>query len=308
VGLPKTIMLATLSSLGQPTSEALLPRDASAQALPEPLDVSALFEGRKLIECANGQKFHWRPKSKDDILTIYLQEDKTGSSSLRTTLRKLKTDNLCIIEPDAKATDVCRGSAILLAGDFGACAAVKGNRCRYFTMMREPIDRLVSEYNYFCKQCSEDGKFCGRLANTTPACPGASFLDWAGEFREQYIHHFSRNWDAGTSSAHKGYYASFLSGFENRGKPNEQMYKCALENITRPNFLAVKTENLTTTGWERIQTFLGAGDLGLENDDNVYERNVDHEPDQYNPSPAELAKARELNKWDVKLYDSISNR
>lgn len=34
------------------------------------------------------------------------------------------------------------------------------SRCRYFTLLREPVARAVSAYEYFCRDCSEHSRFC----------------------------------------------------------------------------------------------------------------------------------------------------
>jgi len=33
--------------------------------------------------------------------------------------------------------------------------------CHYITILRHPIDRIESEYSYFCQSCAEQGAYCG---------------------------------------------------------------------------------------------------------------------------------------------------
>jgi hypothetical protein len=39
----------------------------------------------------------------------------------------------------------------------------------YFTILREPVARTASSYNYFCLDCSEDGRFCGTNSSSAPS-------------------------------------------------------------------------------------------------------------------------------------------
>ena len=48
---------------------------------------------------------------------------------------------------------MCRGDAIAI-GSYGDCRAVAPRKCQYFTVLREPIARRVSEYDWFCRAWS----------------------------------------------------------------------------------------------------------------------------------------------------------
>ena len=113
----------------------------------------------------------------------------------------------------------------MLNGPYGGCMHV-ARRCSYFTVLREPVERLISEYNYFCLRCSERRKFCGRLANTS--CPRMKFLDWAAAHANQYTWHFSRQW------SHGGFFDAYITGFSGyiTGNTHAKLSGCLLHNNT----------------------------------------------------------------------------
>ena len=45
-----------------------------------------------------------------------------------------------------------------------------GRKCRYMTVLREPISKIVSEWNYFCRDCRETRRFCSTVRSAdTPS-------------------------------------------------------------------------------------------------------------------------------------------
>lgn len=74
-------------------------------------------------------------------------------------------------------TDTC-ALALTLAqhnatGTFGTCEVLHfgspqqlpGPQCVYFTLLREPVSRVVSAFNYFCRACSESGRYMPSAVN-----------------------------------------------------------------------------------------------------------------------------------------------
>ena len=65
----------------------------------------------------------------------------------------------------------------------------------YVTILRHPIERVLSSYRYFCKSCAEEGRFCGdettALRSEMPNCPNASVVEWAQFEGNVYVADFS---------------------------------------------------------------------------------------------------------------------
>ena len=142
----------------------------------------------------------WTPQDDAAVLTVYVRLVKTGSSSMLSTLTG--QSSACLIRPLVtgcnpahvrfKTMHNCTGNAVLAPAEFGACRhAVGGNsRCRYFTLLREPLARRLSEYNYYCRGCAEFSMYCGRMANTS--CPHLGFVEWVRRFDNPYTRMFMR--------------------------------------------------------------------------------------------------------------------
>ena len=138
-----------------------------------------------LSEVADSDNFGWPAlaregapgtSSQDDDLLVYISIDKAGSSSIRRLLSRrantrlepvaeyrsswngqcpptvLKYSNLCEVAqlhgtwPDA-CWHVNRG-AVVMDSRLGFCSQGHGRACKYLVVLREPVARLVSSYNY----------------------------------------------------------------------------------------------------------------------------------------------------------------
>lgn len=73
------------------------------------------------------------------------------------------------------------GGSVVPVEQFGFCEEGHGRVCEYVVVLRDPIERLVSAYNYFCLGCFE-GRQCagGNEASVEPYdCPGGSLVEYA---------------------------------------------------------------------------------------------------------------------------------
>ena len=291
-----------------PTGSRWLPETSDGAT--HTLDLSHLYVDARGLSWqqnlfATTKRVVWSPESPSDMLTIMIQEDKTGSSSVRKTLTKAELSTkaglsaFCFIEPGS----TCNRSAVMPA-DYGACDAVKPRPCQYFTTIREPLARLISEYSYFCLACQDKKKFCEPVGRLNPArCPHQmSIVEWARNFSNPYTHHFSRSW-TGNRTRH-GYYHAKSTGFGDlpvaERKASAKNYESALMNLSKPDMLVLKTEELSSMGWNRLGNFLGQSNLA----DFASKSNV-HEHD-YEPTQAERDVMREANGWDIKLYQHLA--
>lgn len=82
-------------------------------------------------------------------------------------------------------------NSVVVDTHFGFCERAHGRACQYFVLMREPVARLISGYNYYCVNCLE-----GHCRNaviplrTLARCPFMSLLDYARLSGNYYVEHF----------------------------------------------------------------------------------------------------------------------
>ena len=256
----------------------------------------------------------WQPRSPDgDVLTVFVEVGKTASTTVHKTFRDTieATGSFCIID-FANDPKPCFGSAIVFGVPFGACSALApGSRCQYLTTLREPGNRTVSEYNYFCRACSEGGKLC----NANTGCPKTSFMQWARDHSEQFTQHFSPplwpptvQWMEHQDAEHTAYYYQYAHGFPDRPTVNDRDYERALSVLSGDGpmpMLTIKTEELDVDGWERIEEYVGAPGLDLRSHEEVVLHGRPKGGD-YEPTEEELKEVREvIDAYDSRLYQAI---
>ena len=271
----------------------------------------------------------WQPESADDVLTIKIEIGKCGSSTLMATLlaQRHRKGGYCIVDGrkdksdptfhgiiGARQQSPCRSSAVLLGGEYGDCRYVSG-KCQYLTLIRDPVHRALSEYNYFCRACSERGKFCKGLRGRETACPHRmSFLEWARKYSLQYTRHFAQQWshfnEKGFFNISLGYAHQYYHGFAGMELPTERDYeqaKRALTGHTQHPVLAIKVEELDSTGWRRIDRFLGKPGFGIQKSEQLRNRATPL-PTDYTPTEAELEEVAKINHWDVAIFNSVRSQ
>ena len=256
----------------------------------------------------------WQPASPANVLTIYVEVLKAGSMTVRHTITNAVASNrtsYCVINAKQDTTP-CFGDAIVFGVGFGGCAVLPpGSRCQYLTSLREPGNRTVSEYNYFCRSCAEGGTLC----NSVTGCPHTGFMQWARGHAEQFTQHFSPplwpptvQWMEHQDAEHTAYYYQYAHGFPDRPTVNDRDYERALSVLSGNGptpMLTIKTEELDVDGWERIEEYVGAPGLDLRSHEEV----VLHgrpKRDDYEPTEEELKEVREvIDAYDSRLYQAI---
>ena len=222
---------------------------------------------------------------------------------------------------------LCASKDVVTGDGYGSCARVQpaARPCRYFTVLREPMNRLLSEWRYFCLGCAESGKFCGR--DVTTRCPNMTIAEWAARQPNQYVRNFGQGWarhvPANYSHA-RAYYCSYVSGFTRRGcgdeagslvsTPPPDLTELDLERaaaaLSAPDMLTLWTDQLDSPsdGWPRLARWLQgtrAGDAlaaaPLPEPDNV-----GHNHDE--PLAEELRAACRINELDCRLYTRLRNQ
>jgi len=289
----------------------------------QPFD-DALFHVRRPVQNETETLLRlWQPASPANVLTIYVEVLKAGSMTVRATITNAVSSNgtsYCVINARQDTTP-CFGDAIVFGVGFGACAVLPpGSRCQYLTSLREPGNRTVSEYNYFCRSCAEGGTLC----NSVTGCPHTGFMQWARGHADQFTQHFSpplwpptpqwvkieddvRNQD-GLLRSH--YFYQYSRGFPARPRVNDTDYERALRVLSGHGptpMLAIKLEQLEVDGWERIQEFLGAPELDLRSHEEVRLHDDQRDKtDDFEPTEEEMREVRAvIDAYDRQLYDAV---
>ena len=191
---------------------------------------------------------------------------------------------------------MCRGDAIAI-GSYGDCRAVAPRKCQYFTVLRDPVARRVSEYDWFCRACKEGNKYCGRLVMACPPpgdpAPPPTLEAWAQRSPNVYTQIFSREESCGG-------YSALAAG---PTRLDADAYARAAAALAAPDMLVLTTEDLDN-GWGRLDTYLGRqpgeGIAKPTARANVYSG------DRYRAPPEERERVAALEHYDVALYDAIA--
>ena len=191
-------------------------------------------------------------------LVLYVHEGKTGSSTVRHVLQAAQSASsqdqwLCELSDSSNVTfETCQHSDVVIGPAlYGTCSLFR-RPCRYFTVMREPVDRLVSSYNYFCLSCKENGKFCWtnvqaeRLWNAS--CPSMSFLEYTAIYANMYTWHFGRRV--------MPYYDNMHQGFAHEKPLANSDFVAARRALTQPDMLLIQTDELDGGAWDRLERWL----------------------------------------------------
>ena len=137
-----------------------------------------------------------------DGLMVYVQLSKVGSTSMRSYLNSAlgSFDDFSFVHSNGahRSGHASLQEATLAQGKYGLCnlmwARGLSRRCTYFTLLREPLARLKSSYDYFCKSCAEGSRYCKNpllAGRSGVACPKMSLLDFAYLEGNVYTHEFS---------------------------------------------------------------------------------------------------------------------
>jgi len=165
--------------------------------------------------------------------------------------------------------------------------------CRPFTLLRHPMDRLVSAYNYFCLNCEQGGKACNGKNSFAEyqagnphkyTCPDMTIVDYAKHLGSYYVSFFSgcRGFDCDEANLHH-----------------------ALMNLNKSSTLVLFLEGLykplfgKAPGVDQLASFLGETDFPTPNHpSNVHAHS-------FEPSQEERKEMATVLALDMKLYDTL---
>lgn len=138
-------------------------------------------------------------------LYVFLAFDKVGSTSMRDWMKALSADgetNPCNTWTDGieKCRNLPGGSFVNEGAMYGFdfCEKLVLDRpCQYFTILRDPIQRILSSYKYFCVECQENGRQCiggsEALYRKVLRCPNMTIVEYARALGSPYTRSFANH-------------------------------------------------------------------------------------------------------------------
>lgn len=225
--------------------------------------------------------------------------------------------HLCLAEnnaPGSTARPDCAGSpsdSVVLVTNPGYCEALAAHSsrpCSYMTVLREPVDRIISEYNYWCLDCldkvedyAHEGKHEGIFCGKDYHCPDRmSITAWARRHGNEYTRRLATR--KGHETLAGGFYSDvgYLSS-----KLTEDDFEAALSVLQADNMLALSIEELEVgvggkpSGMEQLADFL-EDPIVLDPNTRAVETNQ-HEH-TYQPTKKELHQLQNILDYDIRLY------
>ena len=252
-------------------------------------------------------------------LSLYVLVGKTGSSTMRALLLHAAVASpnpawLCTPGMPHGNADCARAEVALGAerrdgsGDVSRAATGWQRGRRFFTTLREPVERAASEYAYFCLWCGDENKFCGRMARTDCVHRNVTFAQWLVRAPNQYTRRFARFWPG------LSYSQSYVRGFPELAPVTRGDLDRAVATLTRPSSLVVYLDEMNTSdlavqraALDRLRAWLGGGNgshaaRALADVATFPHENALPSELRYVPTAAERRLACSVNDMDCALY------
>ena len=131
-------------------------------------------------------------------LLVFLGFEKTGSNTLAKAF-ELRAQGRASSRSRPSTPNDCDGQAylcrqnlaqpgccarepngsVVLDDHYGLCERYAATReCRYLTLLRSPLERAVSAYNYFCVACAQGNAHCTSGPNACPNVGISEYVSW----------------------------------------------------------------------------------------------------------------------------------
>lgn len=290
-----------------------------------------------------------RASRHDPDIVAWVSFGKVGSTTMRQLLsaRAAKHDwhtypgsqGMCTAKPlNLSSTSLPQCSDVersnVVQTDFGYCNLLQGARsCKYMTLVREPLDMMVSRYNYYCLACAENGTECPGFTETGEVdtvardrflrkrkseqdprmasrpiltCPNMSLVDYARYAGNIYTGMFSGR----KTLCDQDYFTNISTGNEAymacRNTLNTGDFRKALAfPMNKQNLIlrleSLYSEDIQPNGVDQLAAFLHEGDMALSAHAVLRNKNKH----QYTPSIEEKKELRNILIYDVLLYATI---
>lgn len=257
-------------------------------------------------------------------LSIYVKVGKTGTSTMQELLLRaavaapgappwLCTPGMPHGNADCTVAEVGYGTERLFgSGDVYRAATPWQRGRRFFTTLREPVERTVSEFQYFCVRCEDAQKFCGRM-NADCVHQNVTLAQWAARAPNQLVRRFSRFWPEMT------YLHSYVRGFPQLAPVSMADVERAVASLTRESSCVIYTDEMNTSDMatqrvalDRLRAWLG-GDASraaraLENVTGFPHENAGSSDTRHALTAAERRLVCEVNWADCLLYERVRGR
>lgn len=228
-------------------------------------------------------------------------------------LRGYKWDqNLChwdkmLSEPQQKNLECSRqpDTSVVTTVFPGYCEALNGFRpCQYFTLLRDPVNRMISEFTHFCMHCGEkimcempeeEKLWSARHPEVVlpQLCPEMGLMEYAFRHSNPYTRRFSM---LDTKNLTQGEFSAVGHDYS----LTEEHYKSALETLTSKKMTVLFIENFQEKGISTLSELLGEDMTGEAS--GVHENPSHDDPE----ITADERKALEkILEYDMRLVKAL---
>ena len=242
--------------------------------------------------------------------TVYVHFSKTGSTSLRQALIKVSSSlsssfvDVGFVYPGSsgKIRSAIRGRSRVeqvVQGKFGACDSVPDrDSCVYFTLLREPVDRIISSYNFFCSKGAMQGRYWHNqfLHWEGSKCPGISLTDYAKMIGNIYVKEFSLAYACSPYWRGPGK-LPFEEENAQRIEPSRQHLQQAIANVRAAQVTVLALNDTLPQQWDQLCASFGWNCPGI-----THHNTNSH---AHNPTDAELASIRDTLALDIEFFNTV---
>lgn len=265
---------------------------------------------------------------------VYIQFSKVGSSSFRSCFYVWEQ-----LKPGGK---YFQKKVAVHQARYGLCKESELKSCRYVVVLRDPIQRSISSWEYFCKQCEEGNRFCHNInedimsryditlhwpnknGTASPRCPRMDLPLWTAAWGNMYTMDLSgkafdymKEYSNITSRQWIHHYSRWI--FDIREwfpkvadrlsyEANEATLEAAKQKIISGEVIPLIIEDMDDEIWQSYASDIsGINAKILADKCKTIEKNkgkkLHNRSEDINTQPMVLNKLRDMLKYDIELYN-----